>query len=178
VRAGDHLGLVTRAASSPSTTAPRHEVCPYRLDNGRFVRASVACSSFNGIVVGHEAHALWVGEPQSFTEQNFTGLSYLEWTPTGLVTQASLPLGLNLKISPHPFAGRQTVIPTITASATVVNSLPRSAVATYSPERRAILLEHLDAMVEPLATRQLIWNSQTLGLPSSTTRVRVRPSTP
>jgi hypothetical protein len=180
VRTGDRLGLVTRlVGSNPGGAAPRHEVCPYRLDNGRFVRAPESCSSFDGIVVGYEPNALWVGDPQSFSEQSFTGLRYLEWTATGLVTQASLPLGFNLKVGTRPFADRLSAVPTISSTVSSINSLPRSAVAIYSPERRAILLEHLDPnLVEPVATQHLLWGNQFVGSSSGATRIRIRPSTP
>jgi hypothetical protein len=177
VRAGERLGIVTRA-SAGTTQTPSYQVCPHRLENGRFVRTTEPCSSFRGVLVGYEPNALWVGDPQTFTETDFTSLRYLQWTGTGLMEQASLPLGFNLKLRTRPFYSRQTAVPTIAAPASAVSPRALTTVAVYSADRRTVLLEYLGAdLFEPSASQRLLWASQPAGTPSGVT-VRVRPSAP
>jgi hypothetical protein len=127
-------------------------------------------------VVGYEQNALWLGDPQPFSEQNLTGLRYAEWTGTRMVEQASLPLSFTLKMSIHPLSTRLSVVPNISSPTSALNSLPRSAVAVYSAERRAILLEYLDPeLIDPRASSRLAWSSTSS---SSSTRVRLRPAAP
>ena len=179
VRTGDRLGLVTRS-TSPTTSAPAYQVCPHRLEGGRFVRSTEPCSVFNGVLVGYEPDGLWVGDPQPFTETDFFGVRYLQWTATGLVEQGSLPLGFNLKMKTQPFYSRQTVVPTITAAAFGAGPPPLTALPLFSPERKAILLEHVGPeLLEVSASRQLFWAGDSSSGPQSTgLLVLVRPSAP
>lgn len=176
VRTGDRLGIVTRTGLG-STTG--YQVCPHGLEAGRFVRTTEACSSFSGVVVGYEPDALWVGDPQSFSETDFTSLRYVQWTATGLVEQALLPLSFNLKLGVHPFNSRQTVAPTLTSTTAAINPLPITTVAVYSADRRSILMEHLGlGTPETLASQRLIWAPPFASQPNGSTVVRVRPSAP
>jgi hypothetical protein len=175
LRAGDRLGLVSRNTTT-SNGIPLHQVCPYRLESGRFIRVGDACPTFNGLVVGYEHGALWMGDPVSFSESNFNSLRYVEWTATGLVDQAALPLGFSLRVGTNAFSGRLSAVPAITSAISSFNSRPRVAVPVYSAERRAILLEYLDPdFVEPLATSQLVWGPPNGASTNLGIRIRVRP---
>jgi len=178
VRAGDRLGIVTRATSS-ATNTPGYQVCPHRLEAGRFVRTTEACSSLSGTVVGYEPDALWVGDPRPFSETDFLNLRYVQWTAEGLVEQASLPLGLNLALRTRPFLSRQTAVPTIISTSAATNPLPITAVALYSADRRAILLEHLGlGTPETTANPRLIWAPPPDSQPNTGTVLRVRQPAP
>ncbi|HEX8702878.1 MAG TPA: hypothetical protein VF815_28845 [Myxococcaceae bacterium] len=177
VRTGDRLGIITR--TSPSTTnTPSYQVCAHRNEGGRFLRTPEPCSSFTGVLVGYEADGLWVGDPQPFSEVDFTGLRYLQWTATGMAEQASLPLGFNLKLRTRPFYWRQTAVPTVTSMALSGTSAPLAAEPIYSSERKAILFEHMGPeLFEASASKQLFWANQfPSGPPSNGLRVLVRPS--
>jgi len=177
VRTGDRLGLITRFAANSANT-PTYQVCPYRHDAGHFARSG-NCTLFTGVVVGYERGALWIGDPQPFSETDFTGLRYAQWTATGLVEQASLPLGFNLKLRTRPFLRRQSAVPTLTATASSITTQQREAVAVYSADRRAILLEYLgSAFVEPSASVKLLWGTAFNSGPAGSTHIRVRPSAP
>lgn len=177
VRTGDRLGVITRLGTSPPNT-PVYQVCPYRLEAGLFTRAE-SCTTLNGVVVGYERGALWVGDPQPFTETDFTGLRYVQWTATGLAEQASLPLGFNLKLRTKPFQRRQTAVPAVSAELSALNSQQRGAVPVYSADRRAILLEYLGPeLLEPHASVKLIWGAGFGSGPAGSTLIRVRPSAP
>ena len=176
VRTGDRLGLVSRLGPTTSNT-PGYQVCPYRLDAGRFMRTTEVCTPFNGVVVGYEPSALWIADPRPFTETDFTGLRYAQWTATGLAEQASLPLGGNLRMSTGPFQSRQTAVPTITSGLSSIVSQQLVAMPVYSADRRAILLEYLGPdLTEPTASVKLIWGT-TLGAGTAgSTLIRFRPS--
>ncbi len=156
MRTGDRLGIVTRIAAG-STVASTYQVCPHRLQSGRFVRTAEPCPTFTGTLVGYEPEGLWVATPERFSQTEFTELRYLQWTATGLVEQASLPLDSNLTLKTRPFDARQTAVPTLTASTSPVGVLPLSA---------------------GTASQRLYWASRTSGLPSDGLRVLVRPSAP
>ncbi|HLL02466.1 MAG TPA: hypothetical protein VK539_17925 [Myxococcaceae bacterium] len=178
VRTGDRLGIVTRTTLS-STATPGYQVCPHGLEAGRFVRTAQPCSSFSGTVVGYEPDALWVADPLSFLETEFTSLRYLQWTAAGLVEQASLPLDFNLKLRTHPFQWRQTAVPTLTSTTAAINPRPITAVAVYSAGRRSILMDHLGlGTPETMASLGLIWAPPPSSQPTGSTVVRVRPSAP
>jgi len=177
VRTADRLGIVTRITSG-TTVASGYQVCPHRLENGRFVRSTEPCSSFRGTLVGYEPDGLWVGDPQRFSEVDFISLRYLQWTATGLAEQANMPLDFNFKLRSRPFSMRQTAVPTILSSATSVSPRTLNTLAVYSPEQRAILMEYLGPeLFEATATRQLYWASQFAGgQPTDGLLVLVRPS--
>jgi hypothetical protein len=178
VRTGDRLGIVTRTTLS-STATPGYQVCPHGLEAGRFVRTTEPCSSFSGTVVGYEPDALWVGDGLPFSETEFTSLRYVQWTAAGLVEQASLPLDFNLKLRTQPFQWRQTAVPTLTSTTAALNPLPITAVAVYSADRRAVLMEHLGlGAPETTASPRLMWAPPPAGQPNGSTIVRVRPSAP
>jgi hypothetical protein len=178
VRTGDRLGVVTRIAAG-STIASTYQVCPHRLQSGRFDRTTEPCPTFTGTLVGYEPDGLWVANPQRFSQTEFTDLRYLQWTAAGLVEQASLPLDANLTLKTRPFDGRQTAVPTLTASTSPVGPLPISALAVYSADRRSILMEHLGReLFEGTASQRLYWSSRSSGPPSDGLPVLVRPSAP
>jgi hypothetical protein len=179
VRSGDRLGVVTNAVNS-GTSQPlnsfTNQVCAYQLSGERFVRTADPCQTFTGKVVGYEPSVLWVGTPLSFGEQ-FSDLRRLEWTASGISEQASLPLGQNYTLAAQLFAPRNWVVPVVQSMSSPVSSNPRSTVAVYSAERRAILLELLDGdMPNPNASGSLLWTGAGPG--TFTPRVRVRPTTP
>jgi hypothetical protein len=176
VRTGDRLGIVTRITAGTTITSG-YQVCPYRLEGGRFVRSPEPCTSFSGTLVGYEPDALWVGDPQRFSEVDFTALRYAQWTATGLAEQASLPLGFNFKVRLNPLYGRQSAVPIITSSSSSVSLNTLTTLAVYSAERRAILMEYLGPQLyEGSASRQLYWASQSSGPVTSGLPVLVRPS--
>jgi hypothetical protein len=176
VRTGDRLGIVTRITAGTTITSG-YQACPYRLESGRFVRSAEPCSSFSGTLVGYEPDALWVGDPQPFSETEFTALRYVQWTATGLAEQASLPLDFNFKIRFGPLYSRQSAVPIITSSATSVSPRTLTTLAVYSAERRAILMEYLGPeLYAASASRQLYWASQFPGAPTDGLLVLVRPS--
>jgi hypothetical protein len=178
LRTGDHLAIVTRTLVGVSNGFT-YQLCPYGLEAGRFVRTPEDCSSFTGVLVGYEKDSLWVGDPQPISDQDFTSLRYLQWTATGLVEQASLPLSFNLKVRTRPFLSRQTAVPTIATTTFTANPLPRTAVPLYSADRRAILMEYLGVDVfESTASRQLMWAPEPTGPSNGGIFIRVRPSAP
>jgi hypothetical protein len=176
VRTGDRLGLVSRVATTTFNT-PTYQVCPYRLEAGRFTRTTESCAPFNGVVVGYEPSALWIADTQGFTETNFTGLRYAQWTATGLAEQAALPLGGNLRLIPRPFQSRQTAVPSISSGLSSMFSQQLVAMPVYSADRRAILLEYLGPdLTEPTGSVKLIWGMTSGSGTSGGTLIRVRPS--
>jgi hypothetical protein len=179
LRGGDRLAVVTNAPSSGPVQPPNsfnNQVCAYRIDPERIVRTTDPCQTFTGNVVGYEPDAVWAGTPFSFGD-TLAELRRLEWTATGIAEQASLPLGMSFEVANLAFSMRNSVVPVIVNPAIGVNSRARATVAVYAPERRAILLELLDAeFTAPIASPQLMWNPPTTGLQNF--KVRVRPTTP
>lgn len=177
VRSGDRLGVVTNAPSG-GVVQPLNsftsQICTYRIEPSHIVRTADPCQTFSGNVVGYEPGGLWVGTQQIGGQLD--ELRWLEWTEAGIVLQASLPLGFNFTVSTQPIGPRNWVVPAITTASGVAGRT-RSALAAYSPERRAILLELLDTeLVAPFASGALMWtNPNATGLNA---RVRVRPTTP
>ncbi len=175
LRSGERLALVTRSTEFFDSFL---QVCAYRLDAGRFVRTSDPCQTHSGLVIGFEAQGLWVGDAR-FSPNDFTSLRWLEWTPAGLVEQASLPLSFNLRILDTKSFHRGSVVPVLIPSFLPPTSSPIFALATYSPERHAILLEHLDSEIAlPLASSSLLWGPRLPSDPSSGLRIRVRSPSP
>jgi len=179
VRSGDLLGVVTNGPSSGGVQPPNsftNQVCSYRIEPDRILRTADPCQTFTGKVVGYEPGVIWVATPFSFGD-GVAELRRLEWTATGIAEQASLPLGSNFELSTQSFGLRNWVVPVVLSSISVVSPSIRATVAVYSPERRSILLELLDAdMPEPSASGTLQWTGPTSG--ASAPRVRVRPTTP
>ncbi|KFE72187.1 putative lipoprotein [Hyalangium minutum] len=178
VRSGDRLGIVTNAPSG-GVIQPMNsftsQICTYQIEPSRIVRTADPCQTFSGNVVGYEPGGLWAGI-QSFVGGQLDELRWLEWTEAGISQQASLPLGFNFTVSTQPIGPRNWVVPVITTGGGVPVRT-RSVVATYSPERRTILLELLDTeLVAPYASGALMWtNPNATGLSA---RVRVRPTAP
>jgi hypothetical protein len=179
VRDGDRLGVVTNAAGSGGvqpTNTFTNQVCSYRIDPDRIVRTTDPCQTFTGNVEGYEPNVLWVGTPFSFGDE-IADLRRLGWTAAGIAEQASLPLGRSFKLSNQSLGLRNWVVPVVISSGPTANAHNRATVAVYSPERRSILLEFLDAeMPEPSASGTLQWTGPASG--SQTPRARVRPATP
>jgi hypothetical protein len=173
LRAGDRVGVVTRRIAS--TQGLVNELCTYRLEDGRILGTHEACRTFTPAVLGYEPDILWTGEATPFTNI-IHDVRRMEWTGTELVEQASFPLGPDLELAPRSFPHRQTVVPVILAHRASSSSRPRPVVPVYSPERRAFILEHLDAEIPtPLASTTLLWGMPLGGPPSASIRVRVRP---
>jgi hypothetical protein len=181
VRSGDRLGVVTNAPSSGGPPPPPNtftsQVCSYRIEPDRILRTTEPCQTFTGNLVGYEPGVLWAATPFAFGDE-LSDLRRLEWTAAGgLAEQASLPLGTNFKLATQTLGLRNQVVPVVTAPISGVSSSARATVAIYSPERRSILLEMLDAeMGGPSASATLLWTSP--NAVSSTPRARVRPTTP
>lgn len=174
LRTGDQLATVVGGGSTTFGTTVI-QVCPYQMQQGRFVRTSANCQLLATEVVGFEPNALWIGNGAGVLD-NFTDVHRMEWTGTALVDQASLPLGNSFQLIIHTPELRNTAIPVITPFIPSIGTRSRATVPVYTPDR-GILLEMLDADVpEPTATTTLLWGNTNPN--SGTLHVRTRPSTP
>lgn len=177
LRSGDQLFVITNVAATPQPpNSFTSQACPYRIEPDRIVPGTEACQRFTGDVVGYSPSGLWVGTRFSFGE----GLSDLRWvelTEGKLVEQASLSLGMNFEAVRHPFSLRNTAVPVLVSPAIQLEPRFRPTMPVYIPDRRAILLEFVDAEIPmPRASTSLMWggtNTSGTGL-----RIRVRPTTP
>jgi hypothetical protein len=96
-----------------------------------------------------------------------------------MVELASLPLSFSFRMSVHPLSTRLSVVPNITSTVSSTDSRPRSAVAVYSAERRAILLEYLDPnLIDARASSHLAWGIPNIATPSPLLSIRLRPTAP
>ena len=158
LRAGDQLALIVNTSSGTPPSGERtYQVCPYQIEPDGITRLTTSCQRLTGDVVGYEPNVLWAATPFAFTT-GFSDLRRLEWTGSALVEQASLPLGQSFEMSNRGFITRSSAVPVIISPASTSNARPRATVAVYSPERRTILLELLDAEIrEPVASTTLLW---------------------
>ncbi|MDY7227798.1 hypothetical protein [Hyalangium rubrum] len=176
LRRGDWLGLLTRASTDPTTGVPLNLVCPYQLIAGHFVRNVDPCETFTTTLVGLETGGVWTADPRTFSDTEFTNLRYLEWTETGLVEQAFLPLGSNLALNAPPLSNRLSAVPSLLSRNSAFGTPSLTAVPVYSPERHAIFLEYLgEEFEEPFASPRLIWELNGTG---TVLDIRIRPTTP
>jgi hypothetical protein len=176
IRRGDQLAIITYA---PTSSAHALEACPYRLEQGRFVRTSASCQTFPAgqRVVGFEPGVLWLGTSTNRGEV-LAELRRLEWGETELVERGALTLGFNFQMTTQTIGLRTSIVPVLKTDPLNYGSRIRSAVVAWSPEKGTLLLQMLDPDVaEAQASTRLFWGPPSTGTTSGL-RVRIRPPTP
>ncbi|HEX8702879.1 MAG TPA: hypothetical protein VF815_28850 [Myxococcaceae bacterium] len=177
VRTGDRLAVIS---SVVSTEGARLQLCPFQLDQGRFLRTREACEQMPGVVLGFEPSVLWLGEepPNSFSLQS---VHRLEWTGTQWLKRGSLDLGtvLRLPILINPNLRRTEVVPVFESPQANSMGAFRTAVPVYVPGQPQLRLDFLDGNVtRPQASPTLFWGISLVSTAHTNSRVRLRPATP
>lgn len=184
LREGSQLAIATRStAGSPSF----FQVCPYQLLSGKFERTPGACSQFQGEIIGFEPGVLWTRElpaAASSTEANPLQLRRWAWAGGQLTEQGSLSLGTHVAVADRSRM-RSVVVPLFRNTPPLGTIPPGSpsipfitSMATWSPQRQAILLEHLDEEItNGSASPGLYWGEAPPSA-SQPTKVRLRPPAP
>ena len=175
LRDGARLGLVTRTRSSDTSTL---QVCTYTLVSGRFQLPQGPCPSLPGEVIGFESGVVWTRDLPAFNSQGQNQGLVRRWVWTGgqLLDQGSLSLGPNTTFVDRPMKSREMV--PLVRNAVFGEDIPRiTAVLTWSPTRKSLLLEQLDAeLTDASATSSLYWGTAPPSAPTAnTTWVRQRP---
>ncbi len=177
LRSGNQLLVITNVPQTTPGQLPNtftSQACPYRIEPDRIVRGTEPCQRFTGDVVGYEPGGLWAGTRFSFGD-GLSDLRWVEMTGGSLTEQASLPLAFDFQVTRHPFTLRNTAVPVIIAPRVPGDSRARLVVPVYAADRRALLLELLDAeLPDPTASTSLLWGA----IGSAPLRIRVRPTTP
>jgi len=158
LRDGDRLALITADASPPFPL----QLCPYRLTASGPARTAQPCQPLPGSVAGFEPGVLW-------TKHQADGiLSLHRWlwsNASGLVEHSSISLSFRFQPTRQSFQ-RSTVAPLVHSSmVTFPFPYPSlTAVVTWSPQWRALVLEHMDGeLTQPAASADFYWGT----LPSS-----------
>jgi hypothetical protein len=176
LREGDRLALASRAGGG---ITPSVQLCSYELISGTFQRTQGECQTLPGEIVGFEPSVLWTKEI-SAPATGFLSLGILrrwEWRGGQLVEQGSLVLGSHATVIDRASVGSPTV-PFIGNSLNTSSIPPLTAVVTWSPQRRALLLEYLDPAVSDVyASPTFYWTLKATGA-GQNTHVRLRPPPP
>lgn len=185
LREGGQLAVATRTSSGTSTFV---QVCPYQLLSGRFERTTGACSQFQGEIIGFEPGVLWTKDlplaASPSTEPNPLRIRRWVWAEGQLTEQGSLSLGIHVAVSDRP-GTRSAVVPLVyntllsgNVPANPPSIPPVYSVVTWSPQRQALLLEHLDEEIaNGYASPGLYWGMAPPGAPGPT-KVCLRPPSP
>jgi hypothetical protein len=177
LRDRDRLVLATRATSA---NAPTVQACPYQLLSGRFQRTAGDCPQTSGELIGFEPSVLWTRDPPALGGSGFnSGLVHrLLWTGDQLVEQGSLSPGPSLSFIDRSLK-RNAAVPVLRETVSSADAAPLSVVVSWSPERKVLLLEHLDAEVsEPYASPSLYWGRQLVTPAAQPLKVRLRSPPP
>ncbi len=171
LRDADRVLVVTRTHYSSPT--PGLAACPYLLTPSGPQRTQAACQPVPGNVVGFEPSVLWtVGLPD-----NPTGGAIHRWTWAAgrFEEQSSLSLPPGVLFIDRPLRG-SSAVPLLRSA---LSPTPLTTVATWSPEQRQVLLEHLDTEItEIFVSPSFYWGRTAPSSSNNTTRVLIRPSTP
>ena len=183
LRDGGHLAIATRVGGDAVI-----DVCPYQLLSGKFERTAANCQRFAGEIIGFEPGALWTRDLPRTTAGGLTNPVQLRrwvWSGGQLTEQGSMSLGLHVIVSDQPRM-HSAVVP-IVHNVHPLDGVPSppssgfpliSAVPAWSPQRKALILEHLDAeMSNGYASPELYWALAPPSAPQPT-KVRLRPPTP
>ena len=177
LREGSQFSLVTREVANSLSVV---QTCPYQLDSGRLQRTADTCLQLRGDVVGFEPRVLWTRLPPALSGTRLEqGLIHRwEWSGGRLAEAGSVSLGAHVRLVFPPMAS-PSVVPVIVADQSGSFSGSLTAVAVWSPERRAILFEHLDAEVSELhASPTFYWGNTLQSAPYQFTKIRLRPQAP
>jgi hypothetical protein len=175
LRDGEHLAVVTRESVN---FQPAVKVCPYQLVSGKPQRTTGACAQMMGDTIGFEPRVLWTREPPMLVGNRVEqGVIYRwEWTGGRLVEQGSVSLGVFARLIFPPLLNPSNV-PVVYSD--VSGAFGFTVLPIWSPERRAILFEYLEAEVlEPRASPTFYWGSTVQTSSGGVTKVRLRPQTP
>ncbi len=184
LREGSQLAIATRASSASSALV---QVCPYQLLSGRFERTTGACQQFPGEIIGFEPGVLWTRDAPTITLSLPVParIHRQVWAGGQVTEQGSLSLGFQVVfISAHPRT-RPAAVPLVRNAPPSSNfpSIPTSEIpavtsmARWSPQRKALVLEHLDeAMTGGSASPTLYWGPASPSA-SQPTKVFLRPPT-
>jgi hypothetical protein len=167
VRNGDWLAIGTR---SKSATEPVVQVCLYQLLSGRFHRTSQACQQLPGEIHGFEPGVLWTKDLPSPSSNGLNMGLVRRWVlgQGRLDEQGSVSLGVNT-VALTSSLRRPSAVPVVATS-----SLSVQALVTWSPQRKALVLESLDTqLLSASATPSLYWGQEDK---TSRFKVRTRPS--
>jgi hypothetical protein len=176
LRDGARVGLVTRI---PSKDTAAVQVCTYELAPGRIVPPQGTCPSVPGELIGIEPGVLWTRDlPASNPQGQNQGLvRRWQWSDNQIREQGSISLGPNATVFERPMK-RWEAVPLVRNVATDSDIPVLTAVVAWSPQRKAVLLEHYDASLGgAFASRAFYWGSSS-GTSATTTRIRLRPPTP
>jgi hypothetical protein len=183
LREGGQLAIATRVRGDAVV-----DVCPYQLLSGRFERTAANCQRFAGEIIGFEPGVLWTRDLPSSSSAGLANPVQLRrwvWTGGQLTEQSSMSLGIHVLVSDQPRM-RSAVVPIVRNTPPIegVPSSPSSgipliyAVPAWSPQRKALILEHLDAQLSNgYASPDLYWALAPPTAPQPT-KVRLRPPTP
>jgi hypothetical protein len=152
------------------------QVCPYQLLSGRFQPTREACSLLAGEAVGFEPTVLWMRDPivpvGSSGDQGH--IRRWEWMGGRFMEQGSVSLGLHTRVLLSPLV-RPFTVPLVFSQKRMPLEAPTFAVVSWSPQRRALVFEHLDStMSDPRASPSLYWGISLEG--TVRTKALVRPA--
>ena len=172
LREGDRLATVTR---SPNGSEFNVEVCPYQLLSGQLQSTAGGCPRLPGEIIGFEPGVLWTKTPPTVNGgRPLPAFIYRWlWTDGQLVEQGVLPLAERIDFLAQPL--RHTAAVPLVQDVSPGGPPPITAVVSWSPERKVLLLECLDAEIyHPWASPSFYWGPK-LGDPlQGPTRIRIR----
>jgi hypothetical protein len=175
VRDGAQLALATRLTVDSNISV---QVCPYQLSGGIFQRSSADCQQLPGELLGFEPTVLWTKDTPTPAAGGLDMGTLRRWVWTGgrLVEEGSLVLGIRTRAI-YPPLRRPFAVPQLSADRPPPRIGLTTAVATWSAERRLILIEHLDeGMLSTSATPTLYWGRPPTSESNQPTKVRLRPA--
>jgi len=174
MRDADRLALVTRTRNSDSSLV---QVCTYRLISGQLQPPLGTCPSVSGELIGFEPGVLWTRDLPAVNSQGLNQGLIRRWVWTGgqLLEQGSLSLGPHASILERPLR-RWNPVPLVHNLSSETDIQPVTAVLTWSPQKQAIFLEHLDAtLTDVYASPSFYWGRDPSAPAFNSTKVRLRP---